>query len=71
MPNSAKSSNPGPSSLHRDVVPCLFLHLALPLGDPAISSTISVYRLFTMAIWTSSEHGEEDTVSAETPSLSV
>ena len=46
----------------------LQLHLALPLGNTAISSTISVYQPFGMAIWTSSEHGEEDTV-AEFPSF--
>jgi len=47
---------------------CLLLHLALPPGNTAISSTISVYQPFGMAIWTSSEHGEEDTV-AEFPSF--
>ena len=40
-----------------------FLHLALPFGDPALSSTISIYQTFNMAIWTSGEHGEEDTVA--------
>lgn len=49
---------------------CLLLHLAPPLSNPAISSTTSVYQPFGMAIWTSSEHGEEDTV-AESPFLSV
>ncbi|KIM39083.1 hypothetical protein M413DRAFT_29651 [Hebeloma cylindrosporum] len=55
MPNSAKSSNPT-----ADRPFALFLHHALPLGDPAISSAIFAYQIFSMAIWTSSDHAEED-----------